>query len=45
MRGLLFGLFVLVATGTACAAGDCLILGDSIAVGVSGVLAKDKSLQ
>lgn len=45
MRGLFFGLLMLAATGMASAAGDCLILGDSIAVGVSGVLAKDKSLQ
>lgn len=42
---LLFGVLMLVATGMACAAGDCLILGDSIAVEISSLLAKDKSLQ
>lgn len=42
---LLFAILMLSATGMASAAEDCLILGDSIAVGISSILAKDKSLQ
>lgn len=45
MKRFIFGLLALLGTSMAWAAGDCLILGDSIAVGISGYLAKDKTVQ
>ena len=42
---LLLGVLMFVATSMACASQDCMILGDSIAVGVSSILAKDQYLK
>ena len=41
----LLGVLMLVITGMACANEDCMILGDSIAVGLSSILAKDQNLK